>query len=213
MRINTLALVFLVLLFILFLDIFTSNSISKLLHTLIYKSAFPLYNVKNALEWLFEKNYSTVKVNLFGNTPTTALEVLSVDSKGIYVRNLKKKGIAISATDGKLIGFVQKTGSVGYISKWWEDNFPVTIESTDNLNYTHKVRSVGYYSNYRIEMPDPADIVNGKVYMSEYMPYGRLLKNFGIFIGEYQNGVFKLLIPKIPKYVVILEEYEPNGGN
>ncbi|MCX7653714.1 MAG: hypothetical protein N2Z58_03420 [Fervidobacterium sp.] len=213
MKTNILALVFLFLIFVMFLDIFTNNLISTNLHTVLYKLSTPLYNVRTNLEQVFEKEHNTINVTLFGDTRPTALRVLSVDSKGIYVRNVEKKGIVISATDGSLIGFVKKTGSVGYVSKWWEEEFPVTIESSEGTDVNFKVKVVGYYSNYRIEIPDPSPVNDGKVYMSEYLPYGKLLKSFGLSIGEYQNGVFKMSIPKIPEYVLILEKYEPNGGN
>uniref|UniRef100_A0A7C5U241 Cell shape-determining protein MreC n=1 Tax=Fervidobacterium nodosum TaxID=2424 RepID=A0A7C5U241_9BACT len=212
MRVNSLALVFLLLLLIVFTDIFTDNLLSKSIHTLTYISASPIYVAKKNLEQIFEKEYTIVNVKLFDDIATTS-EVLSVDSKGIYVKNIKKKGIAIDAINGNLVGFVRKTGNVGYISKWWEEEFPVTIESTDTSIKGQKISIVGYYNKYRIEVPDPTVVISGKVYMSEYMPYGRLLKDFGIAIGEYENGVFKITIPKIPKYIIILEEYEPNGGN
>lgn len=213
MRVNEIALIFLFLLLVLFVDIFTDNFLAKTLHTLLYKSASSVYIAKRNIEQIFEKEHIIINVNLFGEIKTATSEVLSIDLKGIYARNIKKRGIAIDAKDGTLIGFVEKTGNVGYISKWWENEFPVTIESTDTSNQVQKVTTAGYYSKYKIEVPDPTTSVNGKVYMSEYMPYGRLLKNFGISIGEYQNGVLKLSIPKIPRQIIILEEYELNGGN
>lgn len=224
MKINTVANVFLILLLILFIDIFSSNYFSEILHNILYKVSIPLYNSKNTLENMFEKEYVVLNVTLFGNKQAKVHEVLSVDEKGIYVRNLNAYGIIISAVDGKFIGFVKKTGKVGYVTKWWENDFPVVIESIENVKNknleenqseidTINLKVVGYYSRYNIEIPDLVEVHNGKVYVSEYLEYGKLLKDFGIWIGEYSNGVFKLSIPQIPKYVILLEKYLTDGGN
>ncbi len=228
MKLNKLVIVFLVLMLLLFLDIFSKNLIANLIHTILYKSATPIYISKRNLEKLFEKETIVLNVTLFKDTTTDALEILSEDSKGIYVLNLKKKGIIIDAITGELIGFVEKTGNVGYAVKWWAKEFPVTIESTESTNEatqtlnestvtqiyeTYTKRAVGYYSNYRIDLPDPNVKINGKVFISEYTPYGRLLKNNNISIGDYHGGIFKIKIPKIPKYVVLLEDYTINDGS
>ncbi|KAF2962141.1 hypothetical protein [Fervidobacterium sp. 2310opik-2] len=228
MKLNTLVIVFLVLMLLLFLDIFSKNFIANSIHTILYKSSTPIYSSKRNLEKLFEKEKITLNVTLFKDTTTNALEVLSEDSKGIYVLNLKKKGIVVDATTGELIGFVEKTGNVGYAIKWWEKEFPVTIESIESTNEstqtlkestdtqvyeTYTQKTVGYYSNYRIDLPDPNIKINGKVYISEYIPYGRLLKNNNISIGEYSNGIFRIKIPTIPKYVVLLEDYTINDSS
>ncbi|MFN6991164.1 MAG: hypothetical protein ACK4MM_00435 [Fervidobacterium sp.] len=237
MRINTLAVVFLILLLILFIDIFSSNYLAGTLHTALYKLSEPAYNLKNALENIFRKEYITLNVTLFGNEKAKLHEVLSIDEKGIYVRNLTNYGIIVSAFDGKFIGFVEKTGKVGYVTKWWEKSFPVTIEPSEsfdnlqsvdsfdyydvnnsnnsktNISVDQKTKIVGYYSKYNIEIPDLLEIYDGTVYVSEYVEYGKLLKEFRISIGEYKDGILRLSIPSIPRYVILLEKYDMNGGN
>ncbi|MFN3691890.1 MAG: hypothetical protein ACK4R7_03260 [Fervidobacterium sp.] len=236
MRINTLAIVFLILLLILFIDIFSSNYFSSIIHSALYKLSEPAYNLKNALENTFRKEYINLNVTLFGNEKADLHEVLSIDEKGIYVRNLANYGIVVSASDGKFIGFVEKTGKVGYVTKWWEKSFPVTIESSENFDNLESVNSidyydvnnsgnsqsdkttdpkpkiVGYYNKYNIEIPDPLEIYDGTVYLSEYVEYGKLLKEFRISIGEYKDGILRLNIPSIPRYVILLEKYDTNGG-
>ncbi|MEN3042397.1 MAG: hypothetical protein ABDH59_03725, partial [Fervidobacterium sp.] len=78
MKTNILALVFLLLIFVMFLDIFTNNMISTNLHTVLYKLSTPLYNIRTNLEQVFEKEYNTINITLFGDTHPTALRVLSV---------------------------------------------------------------------------------------------------------------------------------------
>lgn len=236
MRINTLAIVFLILLLILFIDIFSSNYFSSIIHTILYKLSEPAYNLKNTLENTFRKEYINLNVTLFGNEKANLHEVLSIDEKGIYVRNLTNYGIIVSAFDGKFIGFVEKTGKIGYVTKWWEKSFPVTIEPSENFdnltsfnfvdyydpnNFNNletdkatdqKIKIVGYYSKYNIEIPDPLEINDGTVYVSEYVEYGKLLKEFRISIGEYKDGILRLNIPSIPRYVILLEKYDTNGG-
>ncbi|MGC8954702.1 MAG: hypothetical protein ACP5JS_01240 [Fervidobacterium sp.] len=238
MKTNYLVLVLLVLLSILFTDVFTKNSISNALHAILSNISLPIYQMRRSVEKLFEKQQIILTVVLFGQTSSDTLEVLSEDLAGIYVRNLRKKGIVLDAQNGELIGFVQKTGSVGYVIKWWETEFPVTIESTQNptetlnvinatdtvnRNPNNNMKIVGYYRNYKIEIPDPnidTSKLSGKVYMSEHMPYGKLLKESGISVGEYKNGLLKIKVPKIPRYVILLEDYntttlnnKENGGN
>jgi len=102
----------------------------------------------------------------------------------------------------------EKTGKVGYVVKWWESEFPVTIESTS----IRSVSAVGYYSNLKIDIPDPNVQVSGKVYLSEYFEYGRLLKANNLSIGKYENDAFYPEIPQISNYVVLLEEYQDHLG-
>jgi len=203
MKINYLALTFLIIMTLFVLDVFTQNSLSNTIHSVLSSLALPLYDSKVFLENYFEKNVIIVQIRIFGNSKQNELEVLSEDLNGIYVRNLKKRGIIINDRD-ELIGFVEKTGSVGYVTKWWQSEFPVTIESTS-------LSIVGYYKRYRITIPDPTIVpekISGKVFMSEYLPYGKILKNFNRAIGEFKNGNFIISIPRIPKSVILLESYE-----
>lgn len=205
MNTHTLAIVFMILLTIFVVDVFTNNFVSGTLHTSFYSLSIPMYNAKNYLENRFSHIVVVQNVYLF-NRKSNGLEVLSVDSEGLYVRNLNKKGVVINAEDGRLIGFVKKTGKVGYVVKWWESEFPVNVESTS-------VSTVGYYSNLKIEIPDPNVKISGNVYLSEYFEYGKLLKANDISIGKYENSVFYPEIPKISNYVVLLEEYQDYLGN
>jgi len=202
MKANYIALAFLIILTLFILDVFTNNNISNNIHSILSTLAMPLYDSKVFLEKYFEKNITIQHIKIFSNNKPDELEVLSQDLKGIYVRNLKKRGIIINEK-GELIGFVEKTGSVGYVTKWWQSEFPVTIEATDLV-------VVGYYKKYQITIPDPIIIpenVSGKVYLSEYLPYGKLLRNFDRDLGEFKHGNFEISIPKISKHVVLLEEY------
>ncbi|WP_448374876.1 hypothetical protein [Fervidobacterium sp.] len=202
MKVNYITLAFLIVLTLFIVDVFTHNNISNNIHSILSTLAAPLYNSKDFLEKYFEKNITIQHIKIFSNNKSNELDVLSEDLKGIYVRNLKKRGIIIN-DKGELIGFVEKTGSVGYVTKWWQSEFPVTIEATDLV-------VVGYYKKYQITIPDPIIIpetVSGKVYLSEYLPYGKLLRNFGRDLGEFKNGNFEISIPKISKRVVLLEEY------
>ncbi|WP_448377280.1 hypothetical protein [Fervidobacterium sp.] len=202
MKVNYITLAFLIVLTLFIVDVFTHNNISNNIHSILSTLAAPLYNSKDFLEKYFEKNITIQHIKIFSNNKSNELDVLSEDLKGIYVRNLKKRGIIIN-DKGELIGFVEKTGSVGYVTKWWQSEFPVTIEATDLV-------IVGYYKKYQITIPDPIIIpetVSGKVYLSEYLPYGKLLRNFGRDLGEFKNGNFEISIPKISKRVVLLEEY------
>jgi len=54
--------------------------------------------------------------------------------------------------------------------------------------------------------------VSGKVYLSEYFEYGRLLKANNLSIGKYENDAFYPEIPQISNYVVLLEEYQDHLG-
>jgi len=203
MKINYLVLTFLIIMTLFVLDVFTQNSLSNTIHSVLSSLALPLYDSKVFLENYFEKNVVILQIRIFGNSKQNELEVLSEDLNGIYVRNLKKRGIIINDR-GELIGFVEKTGSVGYVTKWWQSEFPVTIESTS-------LSIVGYYKRYRITIPDPTIVpekISGKVFMSEYLPYGKILKNFNRSIGEFKNGNFNISIPRIPKSVILLESYE-----
>jgi hypothetical protein len=203
MRINYISLMFIILLTFFFLDVFTNNSISQTIHTFFSVVASPLFNAKVLLENYFEKNITIQNIKIFANEKPDELLVLSEDLKGYYVRNLNKTGIVLNEK-GQLVGFVEKTGNVGYVSKWWESEFPVTLEAT-NLTVT------GYYKGYRITIPDPnisLEELQAKVYMSEYLPYGKLLKNYGMHLGYYENGIFKINIPKVSKRVILLESYE-----
>jgi hypothetical protein len=202
MRINYISLMFIILLTFFFLDVFTNNSISQTIHTFFSVVASPLFNAKVLLENYFEKNITIQNIKIFANEKPDELLVLSEDLKGYYVRNLNKTGIVLNEK-GQLVGFVEKTGNVGYVSKWWESEFPVTLEAT-NLTVT------GYYKGYRITIPDPnisLEELQAKVYMSEYLPYGKLLKNYGMHLGYYENGIFKINIPKVSKRVILLESY------
>ncbi|HPZ17587.1 MAG TPA: hypothetical protein PKI14_05235 [Fervidobacterium sp.] len=202
MNANTLAIVFMILLTIFVVDVFTNNFLSELLHSVLYSISIPMYNMKNSLEKRLSQTIIVENIYLFGEKDG-GLEVLSVDLNGIYVRNLTKKGVVLSAKNGQLIGFVKKTGRVGYVVKWWESDFPVTIESTS-------VKTVGYYSKYRIDVPDPNVESSGNVYLSEYAEYGRLLKAHNLSIGRYEDNVFYPKIPRISDYVILLEEYPTN---
>jgi hypothetical protein len=170
--------------------------------------ASPLFNAKVLLEKYFEKNITIQNIKIFANEKPDELLVLSEDLKGYYVRNLNKTGIVLNEK-GQLVGFVEKTGNVGYVSKWWESEFPVTLEAT-NLTVT------GYYKGYRITIPDPnisLEELQAKVYMSEYLPYGKLLKNYGMHLGYYENGIFKINIPKVSERVILLESYGNDDRN
>lgn len=208
MRINQLTLTFIIILTIFFLDVFTDNGIAKLLHSVFSNAAYPLYIAKTSLENYFEKNVTVQYITIFENKKPELLDVLSVELRGLYVRNLKKRGIIINE-EGKLIGFVEKTGQVGYVTKWWESEFPVTISATD-------LSVVGYYKKYRITIPDPTidvDKLSGMVYLSEYMPYGKLLKERGINLGVFKEGEFLINIPKIRSKVILLEDYTGSEEN
>jgi hypothetical protein len=208
MRINYISLMFIILLTFFFLDVFTNNSISRTIHTFFSVVASPLFNAKVLLENYFEKNITIQNIKIFANEKPDELLVLSEDLKGYYVRNLNKTGIVLNEK-GQLVGFVEKTGKVGYVSKWWESEFPVTLEAT-NLTVT------GYYKGYRITIPDPnisLEELQAKVYMSEYLPYGKLLKNYGMHLGYYENGIFKINIPKVSERVILLESYGNDDRN
>ncbi|MFN4267902.1 MAG: hypothetical protein ACK4EZ_03605 [Fervidobacterium pennivorans] len=208
MRINYISLMFIILLTFFFLDVFTNNSISQTIHTFFSVVASPLFNAKVLLEKYFEKNITIQNIKIFANEKPDELLVLSEDLKGYYVRNLNKTGIVLNEK-GQLVGFVEKTGNVGYVSKWWESEFPVTLEAT-NLTIT------GYYKGYRITIPDPnisLEKLQAKVYMSEYLPYGKLLKNYGMHLGYYENGIFKINIPKVSERVILLESYGNDDRN
>jgi hypothetical protein len=208
MRINYISLMFIILLTFFFLDVFTNNSISKTIHTFFSVLASPLFNAKVLLENYFEKNITIQNIKIFANEKPDELLVLSEDLKGYYVRNLNKTGIVLNEK-GQLVGFVEKTGNVGYVSKWWESEFPVTLEAT-NITVT------GYYKGYRITIPDPnisLEELQAKVYMSEYLPYGKLLKNYGMHLGYCENGIFKINIPKVSKRVILLESYGNDDRN
>jgi len=208
MRINYISLMFIILLTFFFLDVFTNNSISQTIHTFFSVVASPLFNAKVLLENYFEKNITIQNIKIFANEKPDELLVLSEDLKGYYVRNLNKTGIVLNEK-GQLVGFVEKTGKVGYVSKWWESEFPVTLEAT-NLTVT------GYYKGYRITIPDPnisLEELQAKVYMSEYLPYGKLLKNYSMHLGYYENGIFKINIPKVSKRVILLESYGNDDRN
>jgi len=208
MRINYISLMFIVLLTFFFLDVFTNNSISQTIHTFFSVVASPLFNAKVLLEKYFEKNITIQNIKIFTNEKPDELLVLSEDLKGYYVRNLNKTGIVLNEK-GQLVGFVEKTGKVGYVSKWWVSEFPVTLEAT-NLTVT------GYYKGYRITIPDPnisLEELQAKVYMSEYLPYGKLLKNNGMYLGYYENGIFKINIPKVSERVILLESYGNDDRN
>ncbi len=207
MNTHTLAIAFMILLTIFVVDVFTHNYLSETIHTVLYSVSIPMYSAKNYLEDRFSHTIVVQNVYLF-NQESNGLEVLSVDLEGLYVRNLNKKGVVINAEDGRLIGFVKKTGKVGYVVKWWESEFPVTIESTS----IRSVSAVGYYSNLKIDIPDPNVRVSGKVYLSEYFEYGRLLKANNLSIGKYENDVFYPEIPQISNCVVLLEEYQDHLG-
>lgn len=208
MRINYISLMFIILLTFFFLDVFTNNSISQTIHTFFSVVASPLFNAKVLLEKYFEKNITIQNIKIFANEKPDELLVLSEDLKGYYVRNLNKTGIVLNEK-GQLVGFVEKTGNVGYVSKWWESEFPVTLEAT-NLTIT------GYYKGYRITIPDPnisLEKLQAKVYMSEYLPYGKLLKNYSMHLGYYENGIFKINIPKVSERVILLESYGNDDRN
>ncbi|NPU89543.1 MAG: hypothetical protein HPY87_06580 [Fervidobacterium sp.] len=208
MRINYISLMFIILLTFFFLDVFTNNSISQTIHTFFSVVASPLFNAKVLLEKYFEKNITIQNIKIFANEKPDELLVLSEDLKGYYVRNLNKTGIVLNEK-GQLVGFVEKTGNVGYVSKWWESEFPVTLEAT-NLTIT------GYYKRYRITIPDPnisLEKLQAKVYMSEYLPYGKLLKNYSMHLGYYENGIFKINIPKVSERVILLESYGNDDRN
>ncbi|ANE40884.1 hypothetical protein IM42_02170 [Fervidobacterium sp. SC_NGM5_O18] len=208
MRINYISLMFIILLTFFFLDVFTNNSISQTIHTFFSVVASPLFNAKVLIEKYFEKNITIQNIKIFANEKPDELLVLSEDLKGYYVRNLNKTGIVLNEK-GQLVGFVEKTGNVGYVSKWWESEFPVTLEAT-NLTIT------GYYKGYRITIPDPnisLEKLQAKVYMSEYLPYGKLLKNYGMHLGYYENGIFKINIPKVSERVILLESYGNDNRN
>lgn len=202
MRINYISLMFVILLTVFFLDVFTDNSISRTIHSVFSMAASPLFSAKIFLEDYFEKHITVQNIRIFFNEKPDELLVLSEELKGYYVRNLNKPGIVLNEK-GQLVGFVEKTGSVGYVSKWWESEFPVTLVATD-------VTVTGYYKGYRITIPDPnvsLEKLQAKVYMSEYLPYGKLLKNYGMHLGYYENGIFRINIPKVSKKVILLESY------
>ncbi|WP_448379325.1 hypothetical protein [Fervidobacterium sp.] len=202
MRINYISLMFVILLTVFFLDVFTDNSISRTIHSVFSMAASPLFSAKIFLEDYFEKKITVQHIRIFADEKPDELLILSEDLKGYYVRNLNKPGIVLNEK-GQLVGFVEKTGNVGYVSKWWESEFPVTLVATD-------VTVTGYYKSYRITIPDPnvsLEKLQAKVYMSEYLPYGKLLKNYGMHLGYYKNGIFKLNIPKVSKKVILLEGY------
>ncbi|AFG34235.1 hypothetical protein Ferpe_0073 [Fervidobacterium pennivorans DSM 9078] len=201
------SLMFIILLTIFFLDVFTNNSISRTIHSVFSTAASPLFNAKIFLEDYFEKNITVQNIRIFANEKPDELLVLSEDLKGYYVRNVKKPGIILNEK-GQLVGFVEKTGSVGYVLKWWESEFPVTLEATN-------VTVTGYYKGYRITIPDPnisLEKLQAKVYMSEYLPYGKLLKNYDMHLGYYENGILKINIPKVSKKVILLESYANDNG-
>jgi len=211
MRTNILATVAIILLLILSLDVFSNNSLSKFVAEVLTKVSFPFYGYREKLENFFEKYPSILHVTLFSEN-AKALTVLSEDIKGLYVRNLHEKGLVIDPLSKQLIGFVERTGKIGYVRKWWVSEFPVTIEGTET-------RAVGFYRKFRIEVPDPYVDIGGKVYLADSEEYGRLMRLYNISIGVFKNGYFLPKIPTIPKYVVILPSYhngsrkQEEGGN
>lgn len=211
MRTNILATVAIVLLLILSLDVFSNNAFSKFVAEILTRTSYPLYIYRERLERFFEKYPSTVNVTLFDES-AKVLTVLSDDINGLYVRNLQEKGLVVDPLRKQLIGFVERTGKIGYVRKWWVSEFPVTIESTET-------RVVGFYRKFRIEVPDPYVDVVGKVYLADSEEYGRLMRLHNVSIGVFKDGYFLPKIPRIPRYVVVLPSYydgsrkQEEGGN
>ncbi|ODN31278.1 hypothetical protein [Fervidobacterium thailandense] len=200
MRENVLATVSMVLLLILLLDVFTENVFSTIVAEILAKISYPLYISREYLESFFEKRPTTINVTLFGKREDV-LVILSEDTNGFYVKDLETRGLVIEPRSRQLIGFVERTGKIGYVRKWWESEFPVTVESSET-------RVVGFYRKLRIEIPDPQLEVAGKVYLADSEEYGRLLRAHDISIGTFNDGYFQPKIPRIPKYVIVLPSYE-----
>lgn len=200
MRENLVAVAIVMVLALFVADVFSKNALSRYVHDLVSYASYPLFLLRRTLEDYFAQTIVHLDVSLFG-VDAQVHRIVSVDAKGYHALGVHRKGIAIDPLTKRLVGFVERTGAIGYVVKWWESEFPVSVQTKDAM-------VVGYYKNLKIEVPENLVRISGKVYVADIERYGRLLREHNFLIGTLEEGVFKPAIDRLSGYIVVLEDYD-----
>ncbi|QTA37254.1 hypothetical protein JYK00_05785 [Thermosipho ferrireducens] len=196
----------LMLLFLFFFNLIFENYPAEFVYNIYREFSYPLFYFRKTVNEFFDSKNYVYNITLFGDSLTTH-DIISEDAEGFYLYKVETRGLVFTI-DGSFVGFVRETGKYAYFKKWWYDSFRVTVVAEEKLEIE------AFYNRGNLIIEDNIKVNNANVYLSKFLPYGRLLAANEIRIGRVVSGKFYPDIPEIgiKTKLVVVEDYL-KGGN